>query len=69
MGQVRQRNVKRIARELVEEYPDVFTTDFQANKDVLKEYDVFESKYMRNHVAGYIVRVLQKQARNDLDAA
>jgi small subunit ribosomal protein S17e len=68
MGQVRQRNIKRIARELVEEYPDVFSADFQENKQLLKDEDLFTSKYVRNHVAGYIVRVLENE-ENDGSAA
>jgi len=36
LGKVRTEHVKRIARELVEKFPDKFTTDFEVNKRVLE---------------------------------
>ncbi|MDY6777232.1 MAG: 30S ribosomal protein S17e [Candidatus Nanohaloarchaea archaeon] len=61
MGRVRPTFVKRIARELVDSDPDEFEQDFDHNKAVLKEMDMFESRKVRNRVAGYIVRVLENR--------
>lgn len=57
MGRVRQTYIKRLAKDLVEADPDRFSEDFQENKEELKETEEFESKKLRNRVAGYIVRV------------
>ncbi|MFB6204493.1 MAG: 30S ribosomal protein S17e [Candidatus Nanohaloarchaea archaeon] len=61
MGRVRQTYVKRLAKDLVEADPERFSEDFDHNKEELKEMDEFNSKKLRNRVAGYMVRVLQNQ--------
>lgn len=61
MGRVRPNYIKRIARDLVERDGDSFSEDFDENKAVLKEMDKFESRKVRNRVAGYIVRVVQNK--------
>lgn len=57
MGRVRQTYIKRLAKDLVEADPERFSEDFDENKEELKETEEFESKKLRNRVAGYIVRV------------
>lgn len=59
MSKVRQTYIKRLAKDLVDAEPERFTEDFEENKQELKETDEFESKKLRNRVAGYIVRVVQ----------
>ncbi|MDY6788502.1 MAG: 30S ribosomal protein S17e [Candidatus Nanohaloarchaea archaeon] len=61
MGRVRPTHIKRLARDLVKKHPDSFEKDFDHNKQALKEIDKFESRKVRNRVAGYIVRVLENQ--------
>ncbi len=58
MSKVRQTYIKRLAKDLVEAEPEKFSEDFDENKEVLRETDEFESKKLRNRVAGYIVRVV-----------
>jgi len=50
--------VKRIARELVERFPDKFTTDFEANKKLVKSLTNISSTKLRNRVAGYTTRLV-----------
>lgn len=59
MSKVRQTYIKRLAKDLVDAEPEKFSEDFDENKEVLKETEEFESKKLRNRVAGYIVRVVQ----------
>jgi len=61
MGRVRQTYVKRLANDLVEADEDRFSDEFDENKKALKETEKFESKRLRNRVAGYIVRVVQNK--------
>lgn len=61
MGRVRPKHVKRLARSLVDEHEDMFSEDFDENKEALKELDVVDSKKFRNRVAGYIIRVLENK--------
>jgi len=58
LGKVRTELVKRIARELVERFPDKFTTDFEANKKLVKSLTNISSTKLRNRVAGYATRLV-----------
>ncbi|HDN81898.1 MAG TPA: 30S ribosomal protein S17e, partial [Methanomicrobia archaeon] len=44
MGNIRQTNIKNIAIELVERFPDQFSTDFQQNKKKVEELTDVASK-------------------------
>jgi small subunit ribosomal protein S17e len=59
MSKVRQTYIKRLAKDLVDADPDRFSEEFEENKEELKDTEEFESKQLRNRVAGYIVRVVQ----------
>lgn len=61
MGRVRPNHIKSVARDLVEAHGDRFSKDFDQNKAVLKELEIYESRKVRNRVAGYIVRVLENK--------
>ena len=63
MGKVRPRMIKRIARELVEKYHDRFTTDFETNKKLVAELTNVESKTLRNKIAGYVTRLMKREAK------
>ncbi|RLI89169.1 MAG: 30S ribosomal protein S17e [Archaeoglobales archaeon] len=56
MGTVKPAYIKVIARELLRKYPDVFTGDFDENKKLVAELTNITSKRVRNRVAGYITR-------------
>ena len=58
MGKIRTEMVKRISRELVERYPKNFDTEFEQNKQFLKEIGLDISKKLRNRIAGYITRIV-----------
>jgi small subunit ribosomal protein S17e len=55
---VRTELVKRIARELVERFPDKFTTDFETNKKLVGALTNISSARLRNRIAGYTTRLL-----------
>ena len=61
MGRVRPHFIKRLARDMVDKHGDKFGEDFEENKEILKEMDSYESRKLRNRVAGYIVRVVQNK--------
>lgn len=62
MGRVRSTYVKRVARQLIERYPDRFSTDFELNAKVLAELAEIGSKPLKSKIAGYIT-TLMRQAR------
>ena len=48
--------VKKMANELLERYPDKFTSDFNENKETIKNFAIVRSKELRNKIAGYITK-------------
>jgi len=66
MGKVRPGFIKRLARKLLETYPDKFTTDFETNKRLVAELTNIQSKRVRNRVAGYITRLVKLSEREQV---
>ncbi len=65
MGKVRTKLVKRLARMLLEKYPDLFTRDFQQNKLIVSKLAVIPSKKLRNQIAGYITHLVAIMQRTE----
>ncbi len=63
MGKVRTVLIKKVSKELVNKYPDVFTTDFEKNKELLDKYLEVDSKHLRNRISGYIVNLMKIKSR------
>ncbi len=59
MGKVRTVLIKKVSKELINKYPNVFTTDFEINKRLLDKYLEIDSKHLRNRISGYIVNLLK----------
>ncbi len=55
---MRTEYVKRIARELVERFPDKFTREFENNKKLVDTLTNISSTKLRNRVAGYATRII-----------
>jgi len=52
--------IRKLAEELLEKYPEKFTTNFEENKKTLNEMAEVRSKFLRNKVAGYITRMVMR---------
>ena len=61
MGKVRPEHMKRLARKLVERFPDKFTTDFENNKKMVDVFTNISSTKFRNRVAGYSIQLVREQ--------
>lgn len=61
MGKVRIGLVKRTARRLISTYPDLFSEDFQQNKELVRKFVTVNSKKLRNRIAGYITHLVKIQ--------
>lgn len=46
--------VKKTANQLLEQYPEAFTNDFQHNKRSVRALTNIDSKGVRNRIAGYV---------------
>ncbi|MCE4620562.1 MAG: 30S ribosomal protein S17e [Desulfurococcales archaeon] len=65
MGKVRTTLVKRTARKLLETYPDLFTGDFEHNKKVVSQLIEYNSKKLRNQIAGYITHLINSAKKRE----
>lgn len=61
MGSVRVELVKKVAERLLQEHPESFSKDFEANKKALEELVDVGSKKLRNLIAGYITGLLSQK--------
>lgn len=59
MGNIRQGFIKRVARELLDRYPNEFTADFEHNKRKVQELTNVTSKTIRNRIAGYLTKLVR----------
>ncbi|UCD20909.1 MAG: 30S ribosomal protein S17e [archaeon] len=59
MGRIKSTAIKRKARKLVEEKPEVFDKDFEKTKKILKDI-MGSDKKTRNKIAGYVTRLKKK---------
>ncbi len=59
MGKVRTVLIKNVSKELINKYPNIFSTDFEKNKRLLDKYLEIDSKHLRNRISGYIVNLLK----------
>lgn len=59
MGRVKSLAVKRTTRKLLQEYPNLFTEDFEYNKKLVGKI-IETDKRTRNAIAGYITRLVRK---------
>ena len=57
MGKVRIASVKKVARELIEQYPDRFTTNYESNKVAMANVVDAKTKRLRNRIVGYVTRL------------
>ncbi len=61
MGNIRPSFIKIRAIRLCEEYKDQFNADFDHNKALVEQFTDVENKRMRNWIAGYVTRYMQRR--------
>ena len=64
MGRIKSIAIKNLARDMLEEHGDKFTTDFEKNKKIVGEVRDIDSKKIRNVVTGYITKEMERQKHN-----
>lgn len=57
-----------MAIRLLDQLPDQFSDDFDANKEAVEKNTSIDSKIMRNRIAGYISKMLEdKKDKNEIE--
>jgi small subunit ribosomal protein S17e len=54
LGKVKTEQVKRLAKELIERYPEKFSKSFEENKKAVAVLTKGTTTRIRNQIAGYI---------------
>jgi small subunit ribosomal protein S17e len=60
MGRIKTIPIKTLGDQLIKDYNDKFTTDFDKNKTVLGSVKNIQSKKIRNVLAGYITTEMKR---------
>jgi len=58
MGRIKSAAVKRLAKQIKTERPELFSKDFNKNKEALRS--AIPNKRSRNLVTGYITRLKRR---------
>lgn len=61
MGRIKTTPLKKLGDNLIEEYGDKFTVDFEKNKKILQNIKIIQSKKIRNILAGYITKEIKRR--------
>jgi small subunit ribosomal protein S17e len=61
MGRIKTQMIKRLTLQLVKQHKPLFSTDFVANKKLVEQLLTDPSKKIRNTVAGYVTRIMQRK--------
>ncbi len=64
MGRIKSIAVKNLAKDIIEEHGDRFSTDFEKNKKIVDEIRSIDSKKIRNVVAGYITKEMERAKKS-----
>ncbi len=59
MGRIKTKLIKRLTYGLVEKHADLFSEEFNANKQVVSTHTDGASKKIRNTIAGYVTRMVR----------
>lgn len=59
MGSIRPRYIKNAAKNLLAQYEETFTDDFETNKRLVEQLTDVKSKKVRNRIAGYLVGLIK----------
>ncbi len=59
--------IKRISMQLLNKHGDLFTTDYEKNKEILGKVSIFRSKNLRNEVAGYITSYVRAEMNSEAE--
>jgi small subunit ribosomal protein S17e len=54
LGKVKTEQVKKVAKELIERFPERFSNNFDENKNAVSKLTKGTTTRIRNQIAGYI---------------
>ena len=64
LGKVKTEHIKRLAKELIERFPNKFSSNFDDNKHAVDKLTEGATTKVRNQVAGYITHTISLTQTN-----
>jgi small subunit ribosomal protein S17e len=61
MGRIKTQMIKRLTLNLVKQHKALLSADFEANKKIVQQLLTEPGKKIRNTVAGYVTRIMQRK--------
>ncbi|MEM2916435.1 MAG: 30S ribosomal protein S17e [Candidatus Woesearchaeota archaeon] len=61
MGRIKTQLIKRLTLNLVKQHKALLTTDYEQNKKLVEKLLTDPGKKIRNTVAGYVTRIMQRK--------
>ncbi len=61
MGRIKTQMIKRLTLQLVKQHKPLFSTDYATNKKLVERLLTGPTKKLRNTVAGYVTRLMQRK--------
>lgn len=61
MGRIKTKLIKRVTLALVRDHRKEFQTSFDKNKEIVNKFVDIPSKKLRNTIAGYVTRLMNKK--------
>jgi ribosomal protein S17E len=60
---VKHNYIKRTALEIMKQHSDEVTDDFKKNRELLENNANIQGKFVKNRIAGYMVRLNKRRAK------
>jgi small subunit ribosomal protein S17e len=61
LGKVKTEQIKRVANELIERFPEKFSSNFDENKHMVDALTQGTTTKVRNQIAGYITHMFSPE--------
>jgi small subunit ribosomal protein S17e len=63
LSRVRQKDIKRIALELVDRHEDQLSSNFKKNREFIDKTLEVKGKVLRNRITGYVTSLIKQKER------
>jgi len=63
MGRIKNMFIRNVGNDLIDQYPDKFSLDYEKNKELINELIDIQSKTVRNKIAGFITHEIKKREK------
>ncbi len=63
LGRIKTSKIKRVSKEIMKQYGDELTDNYEENKAFISDKIVVSSKKLKNIISGYLARLVKSQEK------